>query len=133
MTINLVHFCIFWLNATPMKTGISSIYSHRELISHQKSDAKKCCKLMFAEYSEVHKENTTTNTMTPRARPAICMGPTGNIQGSMKFMRVETGKKIFRRIFTRLPMPDLIEKLAKKDRAENGINFRNRQKETFEG
>ena len=30
MTINLVHFCVFWLNAVPVKTGISSTYSPRE-------------------------------------------------------------------------------------------------------
>ena len=40
MTINLVHFCVFWLNAMPIKTGISSIYSPKELICHQKIDAK---------------------------------------------------------------------------------------------
>ena len=33
---NLVHFCIFWLNAIPVKAGISSIYGPRELISQQK-------------------------------------------------------------------------------------------------
>ena len=27
MTINLVHFCVYWLNAMPIKTGILSIYS----------------------------------------------------------------------------------------------------------
>ena len=33
MTMNLVHFCVFWLNATPVKTGISPVYSPRKLIS----------------------------------------------------------------------------------------------------
>ena len=83
MTIYLVHFCLFWSNATPAKTLISSIYSPRELISRQKIDAKKLCKLMFGEYAKVHEENTTTNSMKPRTGPVICMGPTGNIQGSI--------------------------------------------------
>jgi len=104
MTINLVHFCVFWLNATPVKTGISSIYSPREIICRQKVDAKKWCKLMFGEYVEVHEQNTITNSMNPRTRPAIYMGPSGNIQGSIKFMCINTGKKIMRRNYTRLPM-----------------------------
>jgi len=49
---------------------------------------------MFGDYVEVHEESNITNLMTPRTRPAICMGPTGNIQGSLKFMCVESGKKL---------------------------------------
>ena len=40
MTINLIQFCVFWLNAKPVKAGISMIYSPRELISCKKEDAK---------------------------------------------------------------------------------------------
>ena len=47
MTINLVHFCHFWLNATPLKSGLSEIYSPRELICRQNVDAQKWFKLMF--------------------------------------------------------------------------------------
>ena len=32
MTINLVHFCVIWLNVMPVKLSISSIYIPRELI-----------------------------------------------------------------------------------------------------
>ena len=70
--------------------------------------------------------------MIQRTRPAICMGPMGNIQGSFKFMSVNTGKKIIRRNYTRLPMSESIirkvEKLAEKAKNENGLHFRNRQK-----
>ena len=40
MTINLVHFSVFWLNALSIKTRISLVYSTQELISRQKADAK---------------------------------------------------------------------------------------------
>ena len=103
MTINLVHFCVFWLNTLLIKTGIS--YSPWELISRQKVDAKKWCKLLFGDYVEVHEENAIKNSMTPQTRPAICIGPTGNFQGSIKFMYVESGKKIVRRSYSRLSMP----------------------------
>ena len=34
---------------------------------------------MFGDYVEVHEENVKTNLMIPRTRPAICMGPSGDI------------------------------------------------------
>ena len=64
------------------------------------------------------------------------MGPTDNIQGSIKFMCVETGRKIVRWSYTKLPMTDSIikkvEGLAEKDRANNELFFRNQQREIFE-
>ena len=79
---------------------------------------------MFGEYVKVHEENTITNSMKPRTRPAICMGPTGNIQGSIKFLCVERGIMIVRQSYTKLPLPDLIIKkvkgLAEKVRGSSG-------------
>ena len=92
MTINLVRFCVFWLNTALER--LSLICSPRELISQQKLDAKKWCKLMFGEYVIVHEENTITNSMKPRTKPAIYMRLTGNVQGSIRFMCVEAGRKI---------------------------------------
>ena len=39
MTINLLHFYVSWLNATPVKT-ILSVYSPSEIICRQKVDPK---------------------------------------------------------------------------------------------
>ena len=47
-----------------------------------------------------------TNTMEPRKKWEICLGPPGNIQGSYKFMSLSTGKKIVRRKFTETPMTE---------------------------
>ena len=91
---------------------------------------------MFGEYVKVHEENNFTSSTKPRTRPAICMGPTENIQGSIEFMCVETGRKIVRWSYTKLPMTDSIikkvEGLAEKDRANNELFFRNQQREIFE-
>ena len=47
----------------------------------------------------------------PCTHEAIAMGPTCNIQGSYKFLSLETGRKIVRRRWTELPMPgNIIEK-----------------------
>ena len=102
------------------------------MIRHQKIDTKKWCKLMFGDYAEVHEANTITNSLNPRTRPVMCMGPTGNIQGLIKCMCIETGKKIVRRSCTRLPMPDSIirkvEMLAERASTENGIVLQNSKK-----
>jgi hypothetical protein len=63
------------------------------------------------------------------------MGPTGNLQGSYKFMPLATGKKIARHKFTEIPMTEAamkqIKKWAMKDRAQNGLTFKNRNGEEY--
>jgi hypothetical protein len=59
------------------------------------------------------------------------MGPTGNLQGSYKFLSLATGKKITQRKFTEMPVMELVTKqveaMAVKDRAVKGINFKGRK------
>ncbi len=63
------------------------------------------------------------------------MGPTGNLQGSYKFMSLTTGKKIAQCKFTEMPMTEAvmkqIKKWAMKDRAQNGLTFKNRNGEEY--
>ena len=130
MIIELMHFCVMWMNAFPVKSGISEKWSPRELISRHKLDAKLHCKAPFGAYCEVHMDPDITNTMEPRTKWAICLGPTGNMQGSYKFMSLSTGKKIVRCKFTEMPITESVirqvDKWAKKDRAQSGLTFLNR-------
>jgi hypothetical protein len=130
MVIELMHFCVMWMNSFPVKSGISEKWSPRELISRHKLDAKLHCKAPFGAYCEVHTDSDITNTMEPRTKWAICLGPTGNMQGSYKFMSLTTGKKIVRRKFTEMPITESVirqvDKWAQKDRAQNGLTFLNR-------
>ena len=48
--------------------------------------------------------------MTSRSRTAINLGPTGNLQGTHKFLSLDSGKKVKRRGFAVMPMPDLVIK-----------------------
>jgi hypothetical protein len=63
------------------------------------------------------------------------MGPTRNLQGSYKFMSLTTGQKIARSKFTEMPMTKAvmkqIKKWATKDRAQNGLTFKNRNGEEY--
>ena len=131
MVIELLHFCVMWMNSFPVKSGISEKWSPRELISRTKLDAKLHCRAPFGSYCEMHIHPDITNTLEPRTNWGICMGPTGNLQGSYKFLSLETGKKVTRRKFTEMPVTDAVikqvEEMAVKDGAIKGINFKDRK------
>ena len=94
MVIELLHFCVMWMNSFPVKSGISEKWSPCELVSRHKLDAKLHCKAPFGSYCEVHVDPEIANTMDPRTKWAICLGPTGNLQGSYKLLSLATGKKV---------------------------------------
>ena len=108
MKIEFVYFMVLWLNAFPVRTGISTTYSPRELIVRWRLDYKKHCRVLPGTYCEVHDEPVPTNTMTIRTHEGIALGPTGNLQGSVKFYCLNTGRVLKRREFTEMPMPDTV-------------------------
>jgi len=48
--------------------------------------------------------------MVTRSTPAIVLGPTGNLQGTYKFLSLATRKKVKRCVFAPYPMPDSVMK-----------------------
>ena len=64
--------------------------------------------LPFGTFASVNKmEGTTGNTnnaMVSRTRLGICLGPTGNEQGTYKFLHLRTGNAFKGDVFTGLPM-----------------------------
>jgi hypothetical protein len=128
--IHLLYFLTMWINNFPSKTGISSIYSPRELLNRSRLSASKHCRADFGAYCEVHEEPSPSNTMASRTQPAICLGPTGNAQGSYRFFSLSTGRVIVRRNFTIIPMPDtiiaLVDEWAGRNQAQPGLTFTDR-------
>jgi hypothetical protein len=110
MVVELLHFCVMWMNSFPVKSGISEKWSPRELVSRHKLDTKLRCRSPFGSYCEVHVDPDITNTLDPRTKWAICMGPTGNLQGSYKFLSLANGKKVTRRKFTEMPITESVIK-----------------------
>jgi hypothetical protein len=135
MIIKLMHFCVLWLNSFPDKSGVSEKWRLMELILHHWLDVKLHCKTSFRAYCEMHTDPDITNTMERRTKWGICMGPTGNLQGSYKFMSLTPGKKIARHKFTEMLMTEAvmkqIKKWAMKDRVQNGLTFKNRNGEEY--
>jgi hypothetical protein len=122
MIIELMHFCVMWMNSFPVKSRVSEKWSPRELVSRHKLDAKLHCKAPFGSYCKVHVDPDITNTMEPRTKWAICIGPTGNRQGSYKFMSLTTRKNIITRNFTKMLVTERVIKqvneMAAKDRLQ---------------
>ncbi len=63
MKIKFVYFIVLWLNAFPVKSGISATNLPRELILRWRLDYKKHCRVLPGTYYEVHDEPVPTNTM----------------------------------------------------------------------
>ncbi len=84
---------------------------------------------------EVHDEPVPTNTMGWRTHEAIALGPTGNLQGSVKFYCINTGRVLKRHSFTPMPMPDQVIKRVNAIRQREGqgraFRFVNRRREPY--
>jgi hypothetical protein len=113
MIIKLMHFCVFWLNSFPVKSGVSEKWILRDLISRHQLNAKLHCKTPFGAYCKMHTGPDITNTIEPRTKWGVCMGPTGNLQGSYKFMSLTNGKKISWHKCTEMPMTEAVMKQTK--------------------
>jgi len=90
MLVLLLHYVVMWINNFPIANGVSEQYSPWEIILRHKLTYKKHCCALFGSYCEVHEDNSPTNGMKPRTIPAICLGPTGNIQGTYSFLNLLT-------------------------------------------
>jgi hypothetical protein len=96
------------LNFFPTKGGISDILSPKTIMSGETLNYKKHLSLQVGQYCQVHKEDTPRNSQSPRTKGAISLGPSGNLQGGYKFMALNTRKKITRRSWDVIPMPNMV-------------------------
>jgi hypothetical protein len=128
--IELVYYASLWLNAFPPSSGVSDTYSPRTIMTGTTLDFAKHCKLPFGDYVKAHEEYTQTNTTAKRTHVVIFLGPTGNFQRSYKMMCIRTGRKVTRKQFKELPMPDSvvkrIEAIALKEKQEKVLVFTDR-------
>lgn len=108
MMVHLVYHCVAGINIVPKSERDQS---PREIFTGKKIDFKTDCKTEFGAYCQVHEDNEVTNSMASRVTGAIALGPTGNAQGSYKFISLSTWRIIIRRSFDVLPMPSEVMKL----------------------
>ena len=74
--------------------------------------------------------------MVPCTHEAIALGPTGNLQGSVKFYCINTGRVLKRRSFTPMPMPDSViqrvNRIGEREKQGRTFRFLNRHGEPYE-
>jgi Reverse transcriptase (RNA-dependent DNA polymerase) len=115
IVIELIHYCVFWLNSFPRKHGISDALSPRAIVVGAKVNYNNHCKLEFGTYVQTHEQHD--NSMTPRTTGAIALRPSGNAQGGHYFFSLTSGKRLLRNQWTLLPMPaDVIDRIHKMSR-----------------
>jgi hypothetical protein len=93
--IHSVVFSVIWLNVFVRKGGVSAHISPQTIITGLTPDAIKHCHIPFGGYAQVYVESTPSNdVMVPRTVGAMALGPTGNIQGTYKFLSLLTKRVI---------------------------------------
>ena len=90
MLIELVYHVVLWLNAFSANSGVSETLSPRKMVYWHKLDFAKHCKSPFRTYCKVHDEPAPTNTMVTCSTLALVIGPTGNLQGTYKFLTLSS-------------------------------------------
>ncbi len=108
LTIHIVLNSVRMLNFFPTRGGISDSISPKTIMSGEVLDYNKHLRLQIGQYCQVHEEESPRNGQVARTKGAISLGPSGNLQGGHKFMALNTGKKITRRNWDVIPMPDLV-------------------------
>ena len=85
MKIDFIYFVVLWLNAFPLRSGVSTVHLHWKLLVGWKLDYKRQCRVVPGTYCEVHDKPLPLNTMEAKMHGGIAVGPTGYLQGSVKF------------------------------------------------
>ncbi len=128
MIIELVNFCIMWINAFQSSVGVSAELSPRTIMTGQKMDFTKHCRSPFGAYCETHNDLEITNdAQVARSVPCICLGPVGSIHSTHKFLNLDAGQVVERKQWRELPMPDnvicWVEALACRDHQPPAVTF----------
>jgi hypothetical protein len=127
MIIEMLANVVLWINAFPPSSGVSKTFSSRTIMTGTALNVNKYCQIPFGVYAEVHEDRNITNTMNERKKPAICLSPTANFQGSYKLLSLRTGNRITRKQFKELPMPDSIvkrvEAMAEREQQDKTITL----------
>ena len=101
----MLKYATFWINALPRKSGVSNDIGPGTILDGIEPNFNLHCKFPLGTYCQVHEENVPTSTNTPRTIGAICLGPSGNLQGGYEFLSLNIGHIVKRRAFTELPTP----------------------------
>ena len=92
----------------PTTAGILTDIITRAILTNDTLNYKRHLEIQFGKYCQIHKEDNPHNSTRPRTRGDICVGPRGNKQSGFNFMTLVSMKKVVRRSWDEIPMPDTI-------------------------
>ena len=95
-----------WLNEFLPNTKLIGGLFPRELGTGRKLACGKDCRTDIGAYIGATVKAGITNGQEARTHSCISLGPSGNIQGSLKCFDLETGKVVIRRRVVQLPFPN---------------------------
>ena len=128
--IVIVYRSVSWRNMFALKGGVSKTQSPSEIVLNRKLNYNAHCKVEFGEYVQTHEEHN--NDMKSRTLGAIATRPS-NDAGSYYFISLQTGRRINRRSWTSLPMPEAVvsqvHRLARRAKAAKNLTFANSDNE----
>ena len=67
---------------------------------------KRYIAITFGQFFQIHEEETPRNNTRPRTRGDVCMSTSRNKQREFEFMTLGSIKKVVRRSWDSLPMPN---------------------------
>jgi hypothetical protein len=110
MLKNLVFYSVKCLNMMPCRTRMDMV-SPREAFTGRKIDYRLDLRAAFGDYIQAHLPNVSeqdVKSLNPRTSGALVVSMTGNLQGSVQAIDLNTMKMITRDKFTILPMPPTV-------------------------
>ena len=93
MLIRVVLYVVKQLNLFPVKGGLLSKLSPKQIMSGEVVQYKFCA-MGYGRYCQIHKEDQPHISTAARTQGAISLGPSGNAQGGHKFYTLTTGKVV---------------------------------------
>ena len=133
MVIHMIITVVFYINAFVWRQGVSQFLTPMTIVEGVLLDYNLHFSVIFGEYAQVYEG--TYNNMRLRTVGAIALGPSGNLQGGVRFYSLLTGKILHRdkESFDILKMPhDSIKRLEYMSRSSPlGLIFGDRNNVTI--
>ena len=105
MIVELMYAMVYWYNFTIPEDCISNTMGPGTIVLGRTYDFNAVCgeESKYGEYAQTHKK--TTNPIKSRTISAICLRPSGSVQGGSYYYSLRTGRRLHRRRRTPLHMP----------------------------
>ena len=130
MIVHLIKTVLYYINAFVWRRGVSQILSPLTIMHGTKLDFNVDFPVVYGTFAHVY--DGTDNTMKSRTTGAVALGPSGNVQGGVRFFSLTTSKILIRNKhdYNLLKYPDdaikRVHYIARKQRGVRGLVFGNR-------